>query len=113
MSIDSLQKLILPKERIKIVLKKSVIALVLLFIPIVQIYSVFVAFPLFFLPFTSSKKYMEFTFAFMFPNSTVSIAIFAVYYLAVFYLIELINLARADSFSIGKAFGKYVGRLLK
>jgi hypothetical protein len=114
MSCDYLQKLKLPKERIEIVVKKSVIAFVLLFIPIAQLYSVFMAIPLFFHPaIYSNGSYMEYTFAYCFPNSPVSIAIFAAYYLVLFYVLELISIARENSISIGKALGRFVGRLFK
>jgi ABC-type arginine/histidine transport system permease subunit len=114
MNSDNLRKLKLPKERIRTVVKKSVIALVLLFIPIAQLYSAFIAIPLFMHhAINSNSPYMEYTFAYFFPKSPITIAIFAIYYLAVFYVIELIGSAREQSVSIGRALGRFVGRLFK
>lgn len=90
MTANLVNKLKIPKGRIKTAVKRAVIALVLLFIPLVQFYSFIVALPLFMHhSFNSNSQYIEYTFGWFFLKSPIAIAIFSIYYLAVFYVIEL------------------------
>lgn len=91
-------KLALPKEQMSKVLNRFLVALGLLFIPVAQFYSALVAFPLFMHPsINTASPYMEYTFGYFIPKSPVTVAIFAIYYFVVFYIIEPFRLIRTSS----------------
>ena len=77
----------LRKLKAKFALKWSLIFMVLLYIPILQILPGLVAAPLFFIKeIGQSSKYMKYTFAYTFPKHEASILMFFVYFLVVTYL---------------------------
>jgi hypothetical protein len=98
----------LPAEKLRRAAVRSAIAMVLFFIPILQIYSAAVAFPLFLHPAINAESaYMGYTFAYFFPKSPVTVAIFAIYYLAAFYVVELVCVF-INFLAIGPRFGRFV-----
>ena len=80
----------LPAKKLSRALLRSAIAMVLLFTPGMQLFSAAVAFPLFMLPcIATNSDYMAYTLVYFFPKSSATTAIFAIYYFAVFYILEL------------------------
>lgn len=113
MNSDYMRLLEMPRKHLIKVIKRTTIALAFLFIPVLQIYSAVVAFPLFLHPaINKSGSYMEYSFAYFVPNSPVTAAVFAAYYLLVFYFIELLRLKGAAA-TLGKRAGRIAGRWFK
>lgn len=82
----------LPEENVQKVLKKTFYFMLLLILPLGQFYAALYAIPLFAFPFiNSTSQYMGYTFAYFYPKSLLTILLFAVYYLILFYLIERWN----------------------
>jgi uncharacterized protein involved in cysteine biosynthesis len=80
----------LPAKKLRKALLRSSIAMVILFIPGIQLFSAAVAFPLFMLAdIATNSDFMAYTFAYFFPKNLATTAIFAVYYFAVYYVLEL------------------------
>jgi len=103
----------LSAESMARVMKRSAIAMTLFFVPILQLYSAVVAFPLFMHPAISATgSYMEYGFAYFSPTNLVTVAIFASYYLAVFYVIELIA-SKFSLYAISNRLGRCIGCLFK
>ena len=81
----------LPPRRKQRVWRRILVAVILLFIPIAQFYSAFVALPLFALPWINrTSSMMGYTFAYFYPKNIAKIAIFVTYYILLFYFIETV-----------------------
>jgi hypothetical protein len=90
---DIAEKLRLPNDRFISVVRRFVIALVLLFVPLAQIYSFLLALPLIVsssiagLPLISDKYWVA-AFVWMYPNSPIPVIVFSIYFIVLFYAIE-------------------------
>jgi hypothetical protein len=103
----------LPPESMARVMKRSAIAMVFFFIPILQLYSAVIAFPLFMHPAIGARgAYMAYSFAYFSPTSLVTVGVFVSYYLTVFYVIELI-VSKVSLYAVSKRVGSFIGSLLK
>ncbi len=91
MSDSKLTLLKLSPQRSRRVKVRWTIAMAFLCIPILQIYSFLVALPLLLHPaLTERGAYLGATFLYMYPTNWVTVAVFGIYYLIVFYLIEIV-----------------------
>jgi len=68
--------------------KRFIITMILFFIPIAQLYSALIAFPLFMIPeINSQSSFMGYTFAYFYPNNIITVLGFMFYYFTIFYCI--------------------------
>jgi len=79
-------------------LKWTIIFMILLYIPLIQIVPYFFAFPLqYFDGFGSSSRHIEVTFIYFFIKSKFAISAYTIYYFVVFGIIQLIKCRRSHS----------------
>ena len=88
-----LSKLRLPEDRFYSVVRRFFIALILMFVPLVQFYSFLLALPLTelssFVGFPlMSGRYWYAAFIWMYPSSPTPVVAFSIYFFILFYVIE-------------------------
>ena len=89
------KNLIFNKEIMTNVWGRTILTIVLFFIPVGQFYAGLIAFPLFLVPSIGQEgQFMGYTFAYFYPKTPLVVLIFIIYYLLIFYIYEYIKIKK-------------------